>query len=234
MNSAEKYFRVFPYVQASATVLTSGVTGGGAECPQRLLTGKSLLGVPKWEFSTGKKFFTPGKKSGKWLCPPQKNLPVTPLVLTCPFCLDVTFCFVLFLIWSVFFVNIFFVGDCKKYQAFAFCCICSLFFWFLIIIVLFDFVILMEIDKLNWNWTYCYRWLYSYFRIPLDISVSGWPHCQLQFSSAVIYQNIFQHWKIKPDINRIIIIILASAIYHFLDGQQRYFGDANTLICFYT
>ena len=39
-----------------------------------------VLGVPKWEFSTGKKHFTPGKKSGKMTLPPQKNIPVTPLL----------------------------------------------------------------------------------------------------------------------------------------------------------
>ena len=40
---------------------------------------KFVLGLPKWEFSTGKKHFTPGKKSGKMTLPPQKNMPVTPL-----------------------------------------------------------------------------------------------------------------------------------------------------------
>ena len=30
---------------------------------------KSVLGLPKWEFSTGKKHFTPGKKSGKMTLP---------------------------------------------------------------------------------------------------------------------------------------------------------------------
>ena len=38
-----------------------------------------FLGLPKWEFSTGKKHFMPGKKSGKMTLPPQKNMPVTPL-----------------------------------------------------------------------------------------------------------------------------------------------------------
>ena len=39
----------------------------------------------KWEFSTGKEHFTPGKKkSGKMTLPPQKNMPVTPLVHTSP------------------------------------------------------------------------------------------------------------------------------------------------------
>ena len=41
---------------------------------------KFVLGLPKWEFSTGKKHFTPGKKSGKMTLPPQKNMPVMPLV----------------------------------------------------------------------------------------------------------------------------------------------------------
>ena len=40
---------------------------------------KFVLGQPKWEFSTGKKHFTPGKKSGKMNFPPQINIPVTPL-----------------------------------------------------------------------------------------------------------------------------------------------------------
>ena len=40
---------------------------------------KKILGLPKWKFSTGKKHFTPGKKSGKMTLPPQKNFPVTPL-----------------------------------------------------------------------------------------------------------------------------------------------------------
>ena len=39
------------------------------------------MGLPKWEFSTGKKHFMLGKKSGKMILPPQKNMPVTPL---CP------------------------------------------------------------------------------------------------------------------------------------------------------
>ena len=42
---------------------------------------KFVLGLPKWEFCTGKKHFTPGKKSGKITLPPQKNMPVTPLVM---------------------------------------------------------------------------------------------------------------------------------------------------------
>ena len=44
---------------------------------------KFVLGLPKWEFSTGKKHFTPGKKSGKMTLPPQKNMPVTPLFGIC-------------------------------------------------------------------------------------------------------------------------------------------------------
>ena len=32
-------------------------------------------------FLPGKKHFTPGKKSGKMTLPPQKNMPVTPLLL---------------------------------------------------------------------------------------------------------------------------------------------------------
>ena len=41
---------------------------------------KFVLGVPNWKFSTGKKHFTLGKKSGKMTLPPQKNFSVTPLV----------------------------------------------------------------------------------------------------------------------------------------------------------
>ena len=66
----------------------SGITVRGS--PQRLLTGKFLLtyrekplkfvlGLPKLKFSTGKKHFTPGQKSGKITLSPQKNFPVTPL-----------------------------------------------------------------------------------------------------------------------------------------------------------
>ena len=40
---------------------------------------KFVLGLPKSEFSTGKKHFTSGKKSGKITLPPQKNMPVMPL-----------------------------------------------------------------------------------------------------------------------------------------------------------
>ena len=39
---------------------------------------KYVLGLLEWTFSTGKKHFTPGKKSGKMTLPPQKNFPVTP------------------------------------------------------------------------------------------------------------------------------------------------------------
>ena len=41
----------------------------------------SFLGLPKLKFTTGKKHFTPGKKSGKMTLPPQKNYPVTPLLI---------------------------------------------------------------------------------------------------------------------------------------------------------
>ena len=34
------------------------------------------MGLPKREFSTGKKHFTPGKKSRKMTLPPQKNFPL--------------------------------------------------------------------------------------------------------------------------------------------------------------
>ena len=37
------------------------------------------MGLPKWEFSTGKKHFTPGKNSGKMTLPPLRNCPLTPL-----------------------------------------------------------------------------------------------------------------------------------------------------------
>ena len=40
---------------------------------------KFVLGQSRWAFYTGKKYFTPGKKSGKLNLPPQKNIPVTPL-----------------------------------------------------------------------------------------------------------------------------------------------------------
>ena len=44
---------------------------------------KFMLSLPKWEFSNGKKHFKPGKKSGKiTLPPPQKNMPVMPLILS--------------------------------------------------------------------------------------------------------------------------------------------------------
>ena len=39
---------------------------------------KFVLGLPKWEFSTGKKHFTPGKKSGKMTLPPQKICLLRP------------------------------------------------------------------------------------------------------------------------------------------------------------
>ena len=39
------------------------------------------LGLPKWEFSTGKKHFTPGKNQEKWLCPLWKNFSLTPVLL---------------------------------------------------------------------------------------------------------------------------------------------------------
>ena len=41
---------------------------------------KFVLGLPKWKFSTEKKFFMPGKKSGKMTLAPQKDFPVTPPV----------------------------------------------------------------------------------------------------------------------------------------------------------
>ena len=37
---------------------------------------KFVLSLPKWEFSTGKRHFRPGKKSGKMTLPPQKDMPV--------------------------------------------------------------------------------------------------------------------------------------------------------------
>ena len=43
---------------------------------------KFVLGLPKWKFSTGKKHFTSGKKSGKITLHPQKNFPVMPLLVT--------------------------------------------------------------------------------------------------------------------------------------------------------
>ena len=39
---------------------------------------KLVLGLQKWKFSTRKKHFMPGIKSGKMTLPPQKNFPVTP------------------------------------------------------------------------------------------------------------------------------------------------------------
>ena len=41
---------------------------------------KFVLGLQKWEFSTRKKHFTPGKIREKMTLPPQKNMPVTPLI----------------------------------------------------------------------------------------------------------------------------------------------------------
>ena len=41
---------------------------------------KFVLGLPKWDFSTGEKHFRPGKKSGKMTLPPLKNVLVTPLL----------------------------------------------------------------------------------------------------------------------------------------------------------
>ena len=41
---------------------------------------KFALGAPKWEFSTEKKHFMPGKNSGKMTLSPLKNFPLTPLV----------------------------------------------------------------------------------------------------------------------------------------------------------
>ena len=48
-------------------------------CFSLLKTTKISFGSPKWELSTGKKNFMSGKKSGKMILPPQKNMPVTPL-----------------------------------------------------------------------------------------------------------------------------------------------------------
>ena len=49
---------------------------------------KFVLGLPKWEFSTGEKHFLPGKKHftpvknpGKITLPPLKNIPLTPRIL---------------------------------------------------------------------------------------------------------------------------------------------------------
>ena len=39
---------------------------------------KFVLGLPKWEFSTGKKHFTPGKNQEKWLCPLRKICLLRP------------------------------------------------------------------------------------------------------------------------------------------------------------
>ena len=43
---------------------------------------KYVLGLPKREFSTGKKDFTPGKKIRKNDFAPSENIPLTPLLLT--------------------------------------------------------------------------------------------------------------------------------------------------------
>ena len=62
---------------------------------------KFVLGLPKWKFPTGKRHFTPGKKSGKMTLPPQKNFPVTPLVTMIFFMkrlLDLSFCLTTFAI----------------------------------------------------------------------------------------------------------------------------------------
>ena len=42
---------------------------------------KFVLSLPKWEFSSGKKHFTPGKKIRKKWLPPLKNIPLTPLIV---------------------------------------------------------------------------------------------------------------------------------------------------------
>ena len=39
---------------------------------------KFVLGLPKWEFPTGKKHFTPGKNQEKWLCPLRKIYQLRP------------------------------------------------------------------------------------------------------------------------------------------------------------
>ena len=41
---------------------------------------KFVLGLPKWEFSTGKKHFTPGKNQEKWFCPLKKICLLCPCV----------------------------------------------------------------------------------------------------------------------------------------------------------
>ena len=41
---------------------------------------KFVLGLPKWEFSTGKKHFTPGKKIRKNDFAHSENMPFTPLI----------------------------------------------------------------------------------------------------------------------------------------------------------
>ena len=49
-------------------------------------TTEFFFSLPKWEFSTRKKHFTPGKKSGKMTLPPLKNISLTPLPLTLTAC----------------------------------------------------------------------------------------------------------------------------------------------------
>ena len=44
------------------------------------------LGLPKWEFSTGKKHFTPGKNQEKWLNPSEKNFLLCPCIKWLLFC----------------------------------------------------------------------------------------------------------------------------------------------------
>ena len=44
---------------------------------------KFVLGLQKWKVSTGKKHFTPGKKSGKWLCPLRKIFLLRPCLGYC-------------------------------------------------------------------------------------------------------------------------------------------------------
>ena len=39
---------------------------------------KFVLSLPKWEFSTGKKHFTPGKNQQKWLAPSEKYSSYAP------------------------------------------------------------------------------------------------------------------------------------------------------------
>ena len=46
---------------------------------------KFVLGLPKWELSTGKKHFSSRKKSGKTTLPPLKNTPLTPVIVHAQF-----------------------------------------------------------------------------------------------------------------------------------------------------